>query len=145
MRGAGRLQLILDASFAFPTSPTLFISCSSSPFAHCLQSACVTTAAASGRKSSVETCSVIMNRRGHLSNKIPNVKLRPAPANASSKIDKRANSPEIWREAFEDGTNDAGDPDVGTSLPWKGIVITFTGIEDKVSRLSSLRPAFLVA
>ena len=82
-----------------------------------------------------------MNRRGHLSHKIPNVKLRPAPASAAPtsststrKGKQRDISPEVWREAYEDGEDeDASRGDVaGTSRPWESVVITFTGVDDKV-------------
>ncbi|OCF35397.1 hypothetical protein I316_02947 [Kwoniella heveanensis BCC8398] len=89
-----------------------------------------------------------MNRRGHLSTKIPQVKLRPAPApnngagggSSSARGGKnREASPlnmmdeEIMRRALAD----AEDEETSTaalrrnSRPWKGIVITFTGVENK--------------
>mgnify|MGYP006876488360 FL=1 len=83
-----------------------------------------------------------MNRRGHLSHKVPNVKLRPAPVASSSTGTRRSNrrapspSEEVWREQFEGGSDEDDDPMIGDSArPWEGIVITFTGIDDKASRL----------
>ncbi len=82
-----------------------------------------------------------MNRRGHLSHKIPNVKLRPAPIASTStgrKGKKRSISPdsEIWREQYAGGGSDGDDDgDImmdGSKKPWEGIVITFTGVDDKV-------------
>ncbi|WVR05087.1 hypothetical protein IAU60_002099 [Kwoniella sp. DSM 27419] len=88
-----------------------------------------------------------MNRRGHLSTKIPQVKLRPAPAAGASshagssraKGKTRQVSPhnmmdeEILRQAMAE----AEDEETSTaalrndSRPWKRVVITFTGVENK--------------
>ena len=88
-----------------------------------------------------------MNRRGHLSHKIPNVKLRPAPAPSASKGKPREASPlnamdeQIMQRAWEE----AEDEEMSTAAlriagkPWKGVVITFTGVEDKVGSLSQAR------
>lgn len=79
-----------------------------------------------------------MNRRGHLSHKVPNVKLRPAPAASSTTSNKRKqrdpSSPEMWRQQYdEDGDESHGAAmDTGNARPWEGIVITFTGVEEKV-------------
>jgi len=81
-----------------------------------------------------------MNRRGHLSHKVPNVKLRPAPAASSSTSKKRkqrdADSPEMWRQQYdEEGEGDHDEPmDSANARPWDGIVITFTGVEEKVRK-----------
>ena len=79
-----------------------------------------------------------MSRRGHMSHKVPNVKLRPAPAPTGSKA--RIPSPEIWKEAYGYGLDD--DEMIGmdvaeTSKPFKDVVITITGAEDKVSGVRS--------
>jgi DNA replication regulator DPB11 len=89
-----------------------------------------------------------MNRRGHLSSKIPNVKLRPVPAaststSTSSKSRNKnatrdplnAMDEELIRRLGED-MEDEDESTMAlrgiTEKPWKGVVITFTGIENKV-------------
>ncbi|EIW69569.1 hypothetical protein TREMEDRAFT_62429 [Tremella mesenterica DSM 1558] len=83
-----------------------------------------------------------MNRRGHLSTKIPLVKLRPVPArNAkgkardSSPIDDSALQEYLWKDAEDSELTNVALQN--GSKPWKNVVITFTGVEDKV-RLSGL-------
>nr|XP_018263947.1 uncharacterized protein I303_03824 [Kwoniella dejecticola CBS 10117]OBR86105.1 hypothetical protein I303_03824 [Kwoniella dejecticola CBS 10117] len=73
-----------------------------------------------------------MNRRGHLSTKVPQVKLRPAPA-GSSRRTKEASpinmvDEEIMRRALADA-----EALRRNSKPWKGITITFTGVEAKAA------------
>ncbi|WVF72304.1 hypothetical protein IAT40_007117 [Kwoniella sp. CBS 6097] len=95
-----------------------------------------------------------MNRRGHLSTKIPQVKLRPAlapnvnarpnAAGGSSSSTRgggknREASPlnmmdeEIMRRALADAEDEESSTAAlrRNSRPWKGIVITFTGVENK--------------
>ena len=76
-----------------------------------------------------------MNRRGHLSHKVPNVKLRPAPAPSAATSRKRKGreaTPEMWRQQYH-GEDEDEKPISGNSKPWKGIVVTFTGVDEKVS------------
>ncbi|KAK4687729.1 DNA replication regulator DPB11, partial [Tremellales sp. Uapishka_1] len=81
-----------------------------------------------------------LNRRNHLSVKIPNVKLRPAPA--ESKRPKRKQREDeglnaMDAEIFERAWENADDEETSTAAlkkhtkPWKGIVITFTGVDNK--------------
>ncbi|WWD15806.1 hypothetical protein CI109_100230 [Kwoniella shandongensis] len=87
-----------------------------------------------------------MNRRGHLSSKIPQVKLRPVPIGAgaggssSSRSGKqREASPmnEMDQEILRRAMADTEDEETSTaalrksSKPWKGVVITFTGVDNK--------------
>ncbi|ORY32222.1 hypothetical protein BCR39DRAFT_523376 [Naematelia encephala] len=90
-----------------------------------------------------------MNRRGHQSVKIPNVKLRPAPAPTAESSRKRArqrqSSPlnalddELRRRVLEEAeAEESSHAALGSSSkPWAGIVITFTGAENK-PRLTEL-------
>ncbi|WWC85363.1 uncharacterized protein L201_000226 [Kwoniella dendrophila CBS 6074] len=79
-----------------------------------------------------------MNRRGHLSTKVPQVKLRPAPAGPSSRIQREASpinkiDEEIMRRALADPEDEESSTAAlrRNSKPWKGITITFTGVENK--------------
>lgn len=82
-----------------------------------------------------------MNRRGHLSTKLPNVKLRPAPAASVSRARQGeastsiAADDELLRQAWGGAdTEDAARLATGSvERPWKSVVITFTGIENKVN------------
>lgn len=69
-------------------------------------------------------------RRGHLSHKVPNVKLRPAPAQRSSRAE-----PEVAAYIPDDDDDDdeRGASGLSGSRPWEKVVITFTGVDDKVS------------
>ncbi|WWD01536.1 hypothetical protein V866_008481 [Kwoniella sp. B9012] len=78
-----------------------------------------------------------MNRRGHLSTKIPQVKLRPAPAGSSRKTREASPINKIDEEIMRRALADAEDEESSTaalrrnSKPWKGVTITFTGVENK--------------
>ena len=79
-----------------------------------------------------------MNRRGHLSRKVANVKIRPPPV--ASSLKKRQPSPEkeVWRQQFEEGEEGEDEGQIGDSIrPWTGVIVTFTGVDDKVSRCGS--------
>ncbi|ORX39769.1 hypothetical protein BD324DRAFT_233372 [Kockovaella imperatae] len=83
-----------------------------------------------------------MSRRGHLSHKVPNVKLRPAPAPGSNDPARKMRqlSPDMWKETYGYGQDEdeSGPVETGeSSKPWQDVVITITGQEDKV-HLSSL-------
>ncbi|KAL7422194.1 protein kinase activating protein dpb11 [Cryptotrichosporon argae] len=72
-----------------------------------------------------------MNRRGHLSHKIPNVKLRPAPAGPSKRRrdDDGDMREHAWADVEEEGlTSDAMREN---RKPWADVVVTFTGVENK--------------
>lgn len=101
-----------------------------------------------------------MNRRGHLSHKVPNVKLRPAPAmgvTTSRSKDKQkevvinAMDEEVLRRAWDAAEGEDVlmhgvaeilmahiDEEASTSAlrstkkPWENVVLTFTGVENKV-------------
>ncbi|WVN85237.1 uncharacterized protein L203_100382 [Cryptococcus depauperatus CBS 7841] len=76
-----------------------------------------------------------MNRRGHLSTKIPQVKLRPAPARAPNA--ERESSPinkmdeEILRMALLEAEDGDGLRSIKSPKPLRGVCITFTGVENK--------------
>lgn len=76
-------------------------------------------------------------RKGHGSSKVPNVKLRPVPAGASTSRSKPA--------VYVDPEEDAVAPEVQTHLrelrrPLEGVVICCTGISEKVSLLTRDMP-----
>ncbi|ODO03446.1 hypothetical protein L198_02293 [Cryptococcus wingfieldii CBS 7118] len=82
-----------------------------------------------------------MNRRGHLSKKIPQVKIRPAPARSG---DNRQASPERgWDEEREE--IDIAQEDQlqrqsrRNAKPWKGVHLTFTGVENKAHLMGLAR------
>ncbi|KAK8869919.1 hypothetical protein IAR55_000487 [Kwoniella newhampshirensis] len=82
-----------------------------------------------------------MNRRGHLSSKIPQVKLRPVPAASSSSRSgkRREASPmnKMDEEIIRRALADTEDEETSTAAlrqnlkPWKAVTITFTGVENK--------------
>ncbi|WVW83245.1 hypothetical protein I302_105264 [Kwoniella bestiolae CBS 10118] len=78
-----------------------------------------------------------MNRRGHLSTKVPQVKLRPAPAGSSRKAKEASpinkHDEEILRRAMAHAEDEESSTAAlrRNSKPWKGITITFTGVENK--------------
>ncbi|WWC69573.1 uncharacterized protein I206_103516 [Kwoniella pini CBS 10737] len=80
-----------------------------------------------------------MNRRGHLSTKIPQVKLRPAPVGSSRRAKEASPINMIDEEIMRRALADAEDEETSTealrrnSKPWKGITITFTGVESKAA------------
>lgn len=79
-----------------------------------------------------------------MSHKIPNVKLRPVPSNPASTSSRRrvnerdplnAMDQELIRRLGEDAEDEDDSSRAmrgSTEKPWKGVVITFTGIENKV-------------
>ncbi|WRT67010.1 uncharacterized protein IL334_003976 [Kwoniella shivajii] len=79
-----------------------------------------------------------MNRRGHLSTKIPQVKLRPAPAGTSNRKTREASpinkvDEEIMRRALADAEDEESSTAAlrRNTKPWKGVIITFTGVDNK--------------
>ncbi|ODN84798.1 hypothetical protein L202_00668 [Cryptococcus amylolentus CBS 6039] len=82
-----------------------------------------------------------MNRRGHLSKKIPQVKIRPAPARSG---DNRQASPGSgWDEEREE-IDIAQEAQLQrqsrkNAKPWKGVHLTFTGVENKAHLMGLAR------
>ncbi|KAL1411271.1 protein kinase activating protein dpb11 [Vanrija albida] len=83
-----------------------------------------------------------MNRRGHLSHKVPNVKLRPAPERRSNRGRQTIPDSEILARALEedDSDEDAAGPSIdNANKPWKHVTLTFTGVEDKPELVKLVR------